>query len=85
MTLLDGKPTVSSDVWEQPPSPAEPISNPGRVLLATLLASVGAIHLVMVPSHAAAWLQTMPKWEAGESAGKKVNVGYTLPVKFDLK
>ena len=56
MTLLDGKPTVSSDVWEQPPSPAEPISNPGRVLLSTLLASVGAIHLVMVPSHAAAWL-----------------------------
>ena len=30
-------------------------------------------------------VQTMPKWEAGESAGKKVNVGYTLPVKFDLK
>ena len=30
-------------------------------------------------------VQTMPKWVAGESAGKKVNVGYTLPVKFDLK
>ena len=30
-------------------------------------------------------VKTMPKWEAGESAGKKVNVGYTLPVKFDLK
>ncbi len=40
------------------PHPSTPfdLSGPGRVLLATLSAAAGAIHLAMVPSHAAEWL-----------------------------
>ena len=39
-----------------PSGAAQEWSQPVRVLLATLLAAAGAIHLVMVPSHAQEWM-----------------------------
>ncbi len=38
------------------PAGADALSGPGRVLLASLSAAAGAVHLVMVPSHARLWV-----------------------------
>jgi hypothetical protein len=64
MAITDREPVSVSDAeledlvrLDAPADAATPtFSGPGRVLLATLAAAAGVIHLVMVPSHAGEWL-----------------------------
>jgi hypothetical protein len=55
--LRSDHPEVRTDArTDSAPGDRFALSDPGRVLLATASAAAGVIHLVMVPSHASAWL-----------------------------